>query len=36
MLEQVKEFQSGETKKYRVINVLIDTFGVYVMFYLMA
>lgn len=36
MLEQIKDFQSGETKKYHVINDLINTFGVYVIFYLMA
>lgn len=36
MLEQVKDFQSEETKKYYVINDFIDTFGIYVIFYVMA
>lgn len=36
MLEQVKDFQRDETKKYYVINDFIDTSGVYVIFYVMA
>lgn len=37
MLEQVKDRQSEETKKYYyVVTDFIDTFGVYVIFYVMV